>query len=147
MQSRDTVTFISWAVLNKIHVMGIQSPTHCGAALTAWASELMHCETQSEYPSVISFIRPNHHTAAKCINVGHNAASISSSIAQCIFGFTCLPNEWQYWWVAEVTETADLPNQTEKETHWGCITEWNLYRSVSLKKDYIEVTLRTPPYN
>lgn len=55
----DKAPFISRAILNKVHVMGTGSPTHCGAALTAWASELMHCETRPEYPTVITFIMPN----------------------------------------------------------------------------------------
>lgn len=51
--------------------MGIQSPTHCEAALTARGSELMHCETQTEYPTVIGFIMPHRgrvHRRSVCLD-------------------------------------------------------------------------------
>lgn len=59
-KNEHSAFYISWTV-NKKHVMGIHwctSPTRCEAALTRWASELLHTGTPSEQVMVNSFMIP-----------------------------------------------------------------------------------------
>lgn len=80
----NTVRFIYLEQsLNKKHVMGIHwctSPTRCEAALTRWASELLHTGTPSEQVMVNSFMIPDHLSNVGEVTASYSTAQIKAEI-------------------------------------------------------------------